>query len=145
MSVATLRRVGRWSRPSTNREKRCFPLPEPPGRLGGPTQPPFQWVPETLVGVRRLGCESGHLSPSSAKVQNGWSYTSTLPAYLLGVYRDITFLSVLNVYEMNLERHAFWEYRHSRSIFWGLKGFTVWARICTEMNKLWIPLANPSQ
>ena len=114
VSVATVRRVGRWShRPSTNREKRCFPLPEHPGRLGGPTQPPFQWVPETLVGVKRLGSESGHSSPSSAKVQNEWSYTSTLSAYLLGVHKDnFTFLSVLNVYEMDLERYAFWKYRH---------------------------------
>ena len=95
---------------------------------GGPTQPPFQWVTETLVEVKRLWSESGHSSPSSAEVQNEWSYTSTLPAYLLGVYGDnFTFLSVLNVHEMNLEKYAFWKYRNSMNIFRGLKGFTIWA------------------
>jgi len=56
VSVATLRRVGRWSRrPRTSRENRCFPLPERPDRLGVSTQPPFQWVPETLVGGKVAG------------------------------------------------------------------------------------------
>ena len=56
VSVATLRRVGRWSRrPRTSRENRCFPLAERPGRLGGPTQPLFQWVPDNLVGGKAAG------------------------------------------------------------------------------------------
>jgi len=66
---------------------------------------PFQnvqaawWDPLNLLFNeyrRLLWRESGHSSPSSAEVQNEWSYTTTLPAYLLGVYWDnFTFLSVL--------------------------------------------------
>jgi hypothetical protein len=44
----------------------------------GPTQPPIQWVPEALsLEVNRSGREADHLYPSSAKVKNAWSYTST--------------------------------------------------------------------
>jgi hypothetical protein len=47
----------------------------------GPIQPPIQWEPEALSpGVKRRVREadqSPHSSPSSAKVKNAWSYTST--------------------------------------------------------------------
>jgi hypothetical protein len=47
----------------------------------GPTQPPIQWVPGDLSqGVKRLGREADHTSPSIAEVKNAWSYTST-PLY----------------------------------------------------------------
>jgi hypothetical protein len=47
----------------------------------GSTRPPIQWIPGTLsLGVKRPGCEADHSSPSSAKVKNAWSYTST-PQY----------------------------------------------------------------
>jgi len=47
-----------------------------------PTQPPVQWVtgPRSL-GVEPPGCEADHSPPSSAKVKNAWSYTST-PSYV---------------------------------------------------------------
>jgi hypothetical protein len=45
----------------------------------GPTQPPIQWIPGALsLGVKRPGREADHSSPSSAEVNNAWSYTSTL-------------------------------------------------------------------
>jgi hypothetical protein len=44
----------------------------------GPTQPPIQWVPETLsLGVKRPWREANHSHPSSAEVKNTWSYTSS--------------------------------------------------------------------
>jgi hypothetical protein len=52
----------------------------------GPIQPPIHLVPWVLSpGVKRLGRESDHLSPSGAEVKNGWSYTTTHPIYLHGV------------------------------------------------------------
>jgi hypothetical protein len=39
----------------------------------------------SFPGVNRPGRESDHSPPSSAKVKNAWSYTSTLPIYLHGV------------------------------------------------------------
>jgi hypothetical protein len=48
----------------------------------GPTQPPIQWVPGVLsLGVMQLGHEANHSPPSSAKVKNVWSYTSTPPMF----------------------------------------------------------------
>jgi hypothetical protein len=41
----------------------------------GTTQPPIQWVPETLsLGVKWLRHEVDHSPPSSAEVKNVWSY-----------------------------------------------------------------------
>jgi hypothetical protein len=52
----------------------------------GSTQPPTQWVPEALsLRVKRRGREADHSPPSSAEVQNAWSYTSTPPIRLHGV------------------------------------------------------------
>jgi hypothetical protein len=52
----------------------------------GPTQPPIQWMPGALsLGVKQPGCEADHSPPSSAKVKNAWSYTSTPPVHLHGV------------------------------------------------------------
>jgi hypothetical protein len=39
----------------------------------GPTQPPIQYVPGFLSGVKRPGREVGHTSPSGAEVKNKWS------------------------------------------------------------------------
>jgi hypothetical protein len=48
----------------------------------GFTQPPIQWVPGALSpGVKRPEREAGNSPPSSAKVKNEWSYTST-PQYI---------------------------------------------------------------
>jgi hypothetical protein len=44
----------------------------------GPTQPTVQWVPGALsLWVKWLGHEADNSPPSSAKVKNMWSYTST--------------------------------------------------------------------
>jgi hypothetical protein len=52
----------------------------------GPTQPPIQWVPGALsLGVKRLGHEADHSSPSSSEVKNAWSYTSAPPISHQGV------------------------------------------------------------
>jgi hypothetical protein len=52
----------------------------------GPTQPPIQWVTEALsLGAKRPGREADHSPPSSAEVNNGWGYTSTLPIRLNGM------------------------------------------------------------
>jgi hypothetical protein len=37
------------------------------------------------LDVNWPGCEADHSSPSSAKIKNAWSYTSTLPIRLHGV------------------------------------------------------------
>jgi hypothetical protein len=48
----------------------------------GPTKPPIQWVTGALsLGVKWLGREADHSFPSSAEVDNAWSYTST-PQYV---------------------------------------------------------------
>jgi hypothetical protein len=41
--------------------------------------PPMQWVPGALsLGVKAVQCAAGHLSPSTAKFKNQWSYASML-------------------------------------------------------------------
>jgi len=56
-----------------------------PDRLWGHTQPSIQWIPRALsLGVKRLGREVDHSSPSTAEV-NAWNYTSTPPIRLHGV------------------------------------------------------------
>jgi hypothetical protein len=51
-----------------------------------PTHPIIQWVPRALsLGVKWLGCEADHSSPSSAEVKNVWSYISTTPVCLHGI------------------------------------------------------------
>jgi hypothetical protein len=59
----------------------------------GPTQPPIQWVPESLsLGVKRPGREADYSPPSSAEVKYPWSYTFTPPyvfmAWCLVKHRD---------------------------------------------------------
>jgi hypothetical protein len=52
----------------------------------GTTQPPVQWVSRTLsVEVKRPGREADHSPPSSAEVNNAWSYTFTPPIRLHGL------------------------------------------------------------
>jgi hypothetical protein len=46
----------------------------------GPTQLPIKWVLGALsLGVKQLGCEADHSTPSRAEVKDTWSYTSTPP------------------------------------------------------------------
>jgi hypothetical protein len=52
----------------------------------GPTHSTVQWVPMALsLGVKKPGHEADHSPPSSAKVKNAWSYTSTPQVYLHGL------------------------------------------------------------
>jgi len=52
----------------------------------GPTQPPIQWVPRALsLMIKLQGREIDHSPPSSAEVNNAWSYTYNLPIRLHGV------------------------------------------------------------
>jgi hypothetical protein len=52
----------------------------------GPTQPPNQWAIGALsLGLKRPVREADHSPPSSAEVNNAWSYTSTPPIRLHGV------------------------------------------------------------
>jgi hypothetical protein len=67
-------------------------------RAVGPTQPPIQWVP----GVKRPGCESDHSFPSSAEVNNAWSYTYISPYVFMAWYlfKPTDFTLSLSCYEM---------------------------------------------
>jgi hypothetical protein len=57
----------------------------------GPTQPPIQCVPGALsLGVKRLGREADHSSPSSAEVKNAWSSTSTPSIGLHGMVLSLS-------------------------------------------------------
>jgi hypothetical protein len=52
----------------------------------GPTQTPIQRAPGAIsLGVKRPGRDAEHLPPSSAKVNNAWSYASTPPIRLQSV------------------------------------------------------------
>jgi hypothetical protein len=52
----------------------------------GPTQPPIQWALGALsLAVKRPEREADHSPPSSAEVNNAWSYTSTIPIRLHGM------------------------------------------------------------
>jgi len=43
----------------------------------GPTQPPIQWVPDTIsLGVKRPVREAYHSPLPSTEVNNAWSYIS---------------------------------------------------------------------
>jgi hypothetical protein len=49
------------------------------------TQRPIQWVRGAhMSGVKRPGREADHSSPSSAEVNNAWSYTFTPSIHLSG-------------------------------------------------------------
>jgi hypothetical protein len=51
-----------------------------------PTQSRIQWIRGALsLGAKRPVCEADHSPPSSAKVKNVWSYTSTPPICFHGV------------------------------------------------------------
>jgi len=56
-----------------------------------PVIPPshrLNWYQGSLSGEKKLGPEVDHSPPSSTKVKNKWSYTSTPPICLRGKYRD---------------------------------------------------------
>jgi len=70
--------------------QRFFSSSKRPNRLCGPTQPSGQWIPAFFAGDKAVGCENEHSTQSSADIQNGWSYNSSLPPpiCLHGVDRD---------------------------------------------------------
>jgi len=39
-------------------------------------------------GIKRPGLEADHSPPTSDEIKNEWSYASTTPTHLHGVYRD---------------------------------------------------------
>jgi hypothetical protein len=67
-------------------------------RALGPTQPPIQWVPGSLsLVVKRPGREADHSPPSSAEVNNVWSYTSS-PQYALTAWCSVKAQGQLYLY-----------------------------------------------
>jgi hypothetical protein len=69
------------------------------------------------LGVKQLGCETDHSPPSSTKVKNEWSYTSTpqyvFMAWCLVKHMDFTFLYLYLTPEgkIPLRRPSYrWEY-----------------------------------
>jgi hypothetical protein len=74
-----------------------------------PTQPPIQWARGALsLGLKRPGREADHLPPSSAKVKNAWSYTST-PQYI--------FMAWCLVKHRDNFTFSIWCYLHSQQNF----------------------------
>jgi hypothetical protein len=66
----------------------------------GLTQPLVQWVPGALFpGIKQPRREINQSPPSSAKVKNAWSCTSTLPYFFMTrcliKYLDVTFYVLL--------------------------------------------------
>jgi hypothetical protein len=55
-----------------DRGKRFFPFSTAPRPAMEPTLPPVQWVAGVLFpGVKRLGRDADHSTPSNAEVKNG--------------------------------------------------------------------------
>ena len=83
-----------------DRDKGVFVFSRTPKLVLEPTQPPLQWVPEILsLGLIHWAMMLANHFPSSAKVKNEWSYTSTLPVFLHCVCRDnFAFGSMLSPY-----------------------------------------------
>jgi len=50
-----------------------------------PTQPPVQWVPGVLPGIKQHWLGTDHMFPAIAKVNNGYSNTSAPPLSLHGM------------------------------------------------------------
>ena len=55
--------------------------------LGSPSLPIFGHTGSSLLGVKRLGSEADHISPS-IEVKSDWSDTSTPPTCPYGMYRE---------------------------------------------------------
>jgi hypothetical protein len=94
----------------------------------GPTQPPIQWIPEALcLEVRWPAREAQHSPPSSAEVNNAWSYTSA-PQYAFTTwcheyqlhFRVTTCINCLSSKKFSKKKFRFIKekYRHNR---WALQ------------------------
>jgi hypothetical protein len=99
--------------------QKIFLSPETSRPALGPTQPPIQWVPKFYPGVKRPGCDVDHWLPSSAEVNNKWSYTSPYPVCLHGMDRD-TFTFYSRIYLYYVESHCPLTCTHNlvRFFFW---------------------------
>ena len=73
-----------------------FSLLKHPGRLWGRRNLVFSEYEGVFSGLKRPGHDVNHLLPSSAEINNGYSYTSTLLLSLHGVYRE-TFTFAINL------------------------------------------------
>jgi hypothetical protein len=60
---------------------------------------PVQWVPGVLPGIKWLGHDADHSSPSCTKVKNESSYISSPPKCLHGVKRGSCIFTVPNTLE----------------------------------------------
>jgi hypothetical protein len=73
----------------------------------GPIQSPIQWVTEALsLGVKRLGREADHSPPSSAEVNNAWSYTS-ITQYVFVAWRLVKQRDILSLLLVRKEEAVF--------------------------------------
>jgi len=63
----------------------------------------MQWVPKDIfLWIKRPVCEADHSPPSSAEVENAWSYTSTPPYvsvtwYLVYILRLVTWFLLITM------------------------------------------------
>jgi hypothetical protein len=57
----------------------------PYGLLGSPSLPIDGHTGSSVPGIKRLGSEADHTSPSSIKVKSNWSDNSTPPTWPYGM------------------------------------------------------------
>jgi len=74
-------RMVRRSNPSWGRDS-----PHPSKPALGPTQPPIQYVPDPSKGLTRPGRGVDHLTLLARRFKKGYSYTSTPPLSLHGLF-----------------------------------------------------------
>jgi len=67
-----------------SRWRRDFPHPSRTDM--GPTQPPIKWVSYLLPGVQRPGRGVDHPTHLAPRLKKEWSYTSTPPLNLRGLF-----------------------------------------------------------
>ena len=89
-TVIGLRAGLSWFR-NPGRDKRLYPQNVPPGYGGAPSTYSIGYR-NPLPEAKRPGHEVDHSPPSSTKVQNEWSYTSTPSTCLRGVNRKLPLL-----------------------------------------------------
>ena len=69
-------------------EARDFSSPKRSDQLWCSSTLPYNGFQGSLRGWSCLGAKADHSPPSTAEVENEWSFISTLPPFLHGVYRD---------------------------------------------------------
>jgi len=58
--------------------------------LGSPSPLPHRYRGTFSSGVKRLVCEVDHAPPSSARIKDAWSYTSTPPSFFMMWWTCVT-------------------------------------------------------